>query len=74
MDHDAICDCAFKGTCGTYADPLIDVRRKGPEGFGCEARSDFHRSRHCKTFSCRYLSVILSDILVPRSQGLAEKR
>ena len=74
MDHEVICDCSFKDTCGTYSDRLIDEWRKGPKGFGCHGRSDFYRSRHCKTFSCRYLSVILSDILAPRSDGLAQNR
>jgi len=73
MDHETICDCAFRDTCVTYADPLIDKWRKGSKGFGCEDRSDFYRSKHCKSFGCRYLSVVLSDIVLPRSQRPAEK-
>ena len=66
MDHEAICDCAFRDRCETFSDPLIDGRRKGPEGFGCVQQSDVHRGKHCRTFGCAYLSMVLSDALTPR--------
>jgi len=65
MDHDVICDCAFAGTCQTYADPLIAESHKGPEGCGCAGQTDFYRSRHCRSFRCKYLSAMLSEMLNP---------
>jgi len=63
MDHEAICDCPFKDTCETYADPLIGESRKGPDGLGCAGVNDIYRRKHCKTFGCRYLSMVLSDMI-----------
>ncbi len=67
MDHEAVCGCGFVETCQTHADALIDPSRKTRLGFGCEEQTDQYRSRHCKAFSCRYLSMLLSDILSPES-------
>jgi len=61
--HEEVCDCPFRGDCATFSDPLIDRARKGPIGFGCMRQTDFYRTRHCKTFSCAYLSRVLSDFL-----------
>ena len=63
MDHEAICDCAFKGRCATFNDPLIDAPRKGPSGLGCRGQTDHHRARHCRTFACSYLSLVFSDAM-----------
>jgi len=65
MDHEAICDCPFLARCETFADPLIDQRRKGPEGLGCQGQNDRYRGKHCKTFACAYLSMVLTDALKP---------
>lgn len=67
MDHDVICDCLFKGTCETYADPLIARSTKTSNGCGCQGQTDLYRSRHCKNFRCKYLSVVLSDMLKPKT-------
>jgi len=54
--------------CSTYNDPLISRSRKGPKGFGCVGRNDVHRSKHCKSFACKYLSVMLTDMLHPAAK------
>ena len=61
MDHQAICDCGFRGHCETYNDSLIDDARKGPGGLGCREQSDIYRGKHCRTFACSYLSMVISD-------------
>lgn len=71
MDHAAVCDCPFKDTCETYADKLIGKARKGSKGFGCEGQSDLHRRKHCKGFRCKYLSLVLSDMLAERPRSAA---
>jgi len=63
MDHEAVCDCPFKAKCQTYNDPLIHRLRKGPHGLGCVGRNDVYRGKHCKTFACGYLSMVLSEML-----------
>ena len=63
MDHEAICDCQFRDTCATFNDSLIEEARKGPSGLGCRGQSDVHRGKHCRTFACAYLSVVISDAL-----------
>ncbi len=68
MDHDKICDCMFKDDCSTYSDPLIDSVMKGPAGFGCTDRNDHYRREHCKSFDCKYLSAMLSDMLGGQKQ------
>ncbi|MGB2819450.1 MAG: hypothetical protein WBF17_00610 [Phycisphaerae bacterium] len=72
MDHDAVCDCHFRGHCDTFNDPLIDDARKGPTGLGCRQQSDVYRGRHCRPFACAYLSMVLTDALkqpLPDSTG-----
>jgi hypothetical protein len=71
MDHEAICDCQFRGHCPTFGDPLVDDERKGPAGFGCRSQSDRYRGRHCRTFACAYLSMVVSDALRHPPQGAA---
>ena len=61
VDHETICNCRFMDRCETFNDPLIDEARKGPGGSGCRGRDDFYRGRHCRTFACAYLSVVISD-------------
>ena len=63
MDHEAICECLFAARCATCADPLIDEARKGPTGLGCHQQSDVYRSKHCKPFACKYLTVVFDDAL-----------
>jgi hypothetical protein len=63
MDHEAMCDCLFKGRCATFNDPLIDEARKGPDGLGCRQQSDLYRGRHCHTFACAYLTMVFTDAL-----------
>ena len=63
MDHEAICDCHFRQRCETFRDPLIDDDRKGPEGHGCVGQSDLYRGKHCKSFTCSYLTMVLTDAL-----------
>jgi len=74
MEHDKICDCPFKDRCETYADPLIDASRKGIAGLGCTGQDNFYRSRHCKTFSCKYLCVLLADMLSPKPAAAPHDR
>ncbi len=69
MDHEAICDCPFKDTCQTYADPMVQACEKGPAGRGCEGVSDEHRREHCKAFTCKYLTVVLASLMGGRSAG-----
>ena len=71
MQHAAVSECPFKDTCETCADPLIAEVRKGSKGLGCEGQNDYHRSRHCKSFRCKYLSVALSELLAPRAAAAA---
>jgi len=68
MDHEAICDCPFMEECSTFNDRLISQAQKGPEGMGCVDQNDVYRSKHCKSFSCKYLSVMLSDMLHPAAR------
>jgi len=63
MDHEAVCDCQFAEHCQTFNDPLIDEARKGPEGLGCRGQNDIHRGKHCRTFACAYLSLVVTDAL-----------
>ncbi len=63
MDHESICNCQFREHCETFIDPLIDKARKGPTGLGCREQNDLYRAKHCHTFSCAYLSLVLSDAL-----------
>ena len=69
MDHTAICNCPFRETCDTYVDPLIDGSMKGDSGFGCAGQDNFYRTRHCKSFRCKALSVLLTDVMTPRPAG-----
>jgi hypothetical protein len=63
MDHETICDCLFKAHCETYHDPLIAADRKGPDQLGCVGAIDVHRAKHCRSFACKYLCVVLTDAL-----------
>lgn len=63
MDHEAICDCPFRDGCQTFSDPLVDDRRKGPDGLGCARQNDVYRGEHCRTFRCAVLSMVVSDVL-----------
>ena len=63
MDHEAICDCPFMARCETHADPLIGEKRKGPDGLGCQGQSDTYRGKHCRSFACAYLSIVVADAL-----------
>jgi len=63
MDHDETCDCHFQRSCATFNDSLIEDARKGPEGFGCRGGNDVYRGKHCRTFRCSYLTMVLSDTL-----------
>jgi hypothetical protein len=63
MDHEAICDCPFLARCASFGDPLISEDRKGPRGMGCTGQSDLYRSRHCRSFGCQYLSMVISDAM-----------
>ena len=63
MDHEVICSCQFMDQCQTFNDSLIGEERKGPSGFGCRSQSDFYRGKHCRTFACAYLSIVLSDAM-----------
>jgi len=69
MDHEAICDCPFKDTCQTFRDPMVASCEKGPAGRGCEGVNDIHRRRHCRAFACKYLSIVLSDMMGPGKAG-----
>ena len=71
MDHEAICDCPFLGHCATFSDRLIDPARKTAGGLGCRGENDVYRGRHCHTFSCSYLSIVISDALRPPGRGAA---
>ena len=71
MDHEALCDCPFVDRCSTFSDPLIDRVRKGPEGFGCHDQNDHHRGRHCRTFRCSYLTLLVADALAPCVESAA---
>jgi hypothetical protein len=53
----------FMRECETFGDRLIDDDKKGPNGFGCREQSDTYRSRHCRTFACAYLSMVITDAL-----------
>ena len=61
MDHSKVCDCQFRDRCSTYNDSLIDARRKGPLGLGCEGQTDEYRGHHCKAFQCSYLTMVVTD-------------
>ncbi|MHC4986415.1 MAG: hypothetical protein ACYTFO_09710 [Planctomycetota bacterium] len=61
MDHSKVCDCQFRARCTTYNDSLIDARRKGPDGLGCENQTDEYRGYHCKAFQCSYLTMVVTD-------------
>lgn len=61
MDHESICDCRFLEQCETFADSLIGRDRKGAGGFGCYGQDDVYRSKHCRTFTCSYLCMVLTD-------------
>lgn len=61
VDHETVCDCRFADKCETFKDSLIDDERKGPEGFGCREQHDLYRGKHCRTFACAYLSLVLTD-------------
>jgi hypothetical protein len=72
MDRQTICDCCFKDHCQTFSDPLIEQARKGAAGLGCRGQNDLHRARHCRTFRCASLSLVLNDLLkqpAPESDG-----
>ena len=73
MDHEAICDCPFMDHCETFGDPLIDKVRKGPDGLGCRDQNDIYRGRHCRTFACAYLSMVVSDVLKHPAPAPARK-
>ena len=72
MDHEQVCDCPFRDTCATFNDPLIDQRRKGPDGLGCRGRNDIYRGKHCRIFRCTYLSMVFSDAIGHVAGGRAE--
>lgn len=61
MDHEEISDCVFKDHCATFSDSLIGDNRKGPSGLGCRGQNDIYRGKHCRKFTCAYLSVVISD-------------
>jgi len=63
MSHEAVCDCQFMDHCATFNDSLVDELRKGPAGLGCRGQDDIYRSKHCRTFACSYLSMVVSDVL-----------
>jgi hypothetical protein len=63
MDHEARRDCPFLGRCDTFRDRLIREDRKGPKGFGCRKQTDVFRSRHCHSFRCMYLTMVITDAL-----------
>ena len=63
MDHETICDCPFKNGCQTYNDPMVAACVKGPAGRGCDRINDIHRREHCRAFACKYLSMVLSQMI-----------
>ena len=69
MQYEKVRNCPFAGKCATYCDPLVDDARKGADGLGCVGRSDVYRSRHCKGFACKYLSVVLSEVVRLRGRA-----
>ena len=73
MGHETVCDCIFINTCETYADSLIIEARKGKAGLGCTDANDIHRRQHCKTFACRYLSMVLADMMGHHPTGNTPK-
>ncbi len=61
MDHEVLCDCPFMDGCATFNDPLISKDQKDPQGLGCRQQTDIYRGKHCRTFACAYLSMVVSD-------------
>ena len=73
MDHEIVCDCLFISTCETYADEMVTDARKASTGMGCTQTNDIHRRQHCKTFACRYLSMVMADMIGHRHPGDTHK-
>jgi len=74
MDHQAVCDCPFKGQCATYRDRLIPAAQKDADGLGCEGQNDLYRSEHCRTFACKYLASVLGDMIGAESHPVGPGR
>lgn len=72
MDHEAIRDCPFRDRCQTYKDTLVPRSRKGPNGLGCAGRSDIYRGKHCNTFTCAYLSMVVSGMIFHKPGSRAQ--